>query len=107
MSLREFGRKVFAEVPAVGSPEWTAWVAKSEDLKARVDAVWALVAPEGHWKGPIDALVPGPVALRVSVDDIRYAVEFLTATEPVVELRPYGGYHVTSPGYAAGPAGDH
>ena len=55
------------------------------------------------WKAPIAAEMPGEVVMPVVA-----AIKFYTATVPTVSLDVTTmRYYITSPGYRAGPAGDH
>ena len=55
------------------------------------------------WKAEIAAFMPGEAVMVVTA-----AIEFFTATQPVVRLDTRTmRYLVTSEGYRAGPAGDH
>ncbi len=55
-----------------------------------------------HWKGPVAGFVNA-----ADVDVVCEAVSYFTATVAKVTPGPIEGrYHVTSPGYRAGPAGD-
>lgn len=59
------------------------------------------ICREDDWKGPIDALVPWEAA-SVYIE----AIQFMTATTPTCVQMGVRA-HLTSPGYRAGPAGDH
>ena len=64
---------------------------------------FAAVENPNDWKAPIAAFMPGEAVMIVTA-----AIEFFTATKPVVRLDPRTmRYLVTSEGYRAGPAGDH
>jgi hypothetical protein len=89
-----------------------------EPVKAAMEKAFALVKPEGSdWKGPIARLVLQSEldAANISIDRVKAAIEFFTATEATVEynekcntMRGNGpGYFVEAAGYRAGPAGDH
>lgn len=70
-----------------------------EQLRTAFDKM----ADPDDWKGPITATMPGEcVMLAVS------AIEFYTGATPQVSLNmDTMTYIVDSPGYRAGPAGDH
>jgi len=66
------------------------------------------VQNEKHWKGPIDkVVVVGSLAELAAIGE---AVDFYTATKITARLqkadqtRGFFAYHVTAPGYWAGPA---
>lgn len=65
------------------------------------------VQNQDHWKGPIDAVVVCKDCYEGAM--IADAVEFYTATQATLKVLravpgKYIAYHVTAPGYWAGPA---
>jgi len=66
-------------------------------------AIFARICDPDDWKEPIACSCPGE-----SVMPIVAAIEFYTATIPSVAVNVETmRYAITSPGYRAGPAGDH
>ena len=79
-----------------------------------VAVAFELVAPKGHWKDAIEAVVRVSVmeAAGLTIADVTKSVAFYTATEARAETitgenGSLWGYLVTAAGYRAGPAGDH
>lgn len=80
-----------------------AWVAEQNRLQPMREELFRLVANPIDQRGPIDAIVPAKTDLAMLVD----AIEFFTATTPVITYAGAEGFHVVALGYRAGPAGDH
>jgi hypothetical protein len=90
------------------------WLAAENARKVRMEAAFALVSPEKFgakdWRCPIKAYVTYETlaAANVTIEEVKEAVAFFTATEATVKELPGGpfaGYGVTAMGYRAGPAG--
>jgi hypothetical protein len=79
------------------------WIAEQNRLQPMREELFRLVANPVDWKAPIDTLVPTKTDLAMLVD----AIEFFTATKPIITYAGLDGFHVVAVGYRAGPAGDH
>jgi hypothetical protein len=76
--------------------------------QARMKKAFALVSPdrEGrHWKDRIDARITSEEcrAAGVSLEEVCESVEYMTGTPAKALVTGVGRYHVTAPGYWAGP----
>lgn len=73
-------------------------------LQALMHRAFKLVEPATHWKAPIDAVVTWEALVEadVTIDRVAEAVSYFTGTPATVAHDP-AGYHVTAPGYWAGP----
>jgi hypothetical protein len=72
-------------------------------LSSIMHHVFAMVAPKGDWKGPINATL-NAATCDVEPAVIYKAVEFMTAA-PCTIVETGTEIHVKSIGYRAGPAG--
>ena len=95
--------------------------AKHAVALAKAGLISAACAATVTWKAPIGALILDVEieAAGLTIDDVRDAIEFYTATKATTRRAPIGkrsgqcdgegrmGYLVTAEGYAKGPAGDH
>lgn len=78
----------------------------TEARAKELEVAWKRVEPATHWKAPVDATI---YATEEELVDVLEAIEFYTATPgeaTKVETIGHGIYrfHVTAPGYWAGPA---
>lgn len=76
----------------------------------RMKVAFELVQNAEHWKGAVDAVVTAEqlTAVGVTIADVRESVTYFTGTVATVEQAPSWvalepRYHVTAPGYWAGP----
>jgi hypothetical protein len=81
-----------------------------DEMQARMQKAFNLVAPASHWKDRIDATVRvrDLDAAGLRIDDVREAVVHFTATVPTITHHRFvpNAYKVDAAGYRAGPAGD-
>lgn len=92
------------------------------DHQAKMHAAFDLVKSKSDWKKPIAKVVAGfeLAAAGVTIEDVKEAVAFFTATEADVVPTTVLAHHkdgmvcfeapaflVNAAGYRAGPAGDH
>ena len=66
-----------------------------------LSAAFDKVSNKDHWKGPIDCVVSLTAEELVTT---AHAIPFYTATGANFTALGDGKYHVTAPGYWAGPA---
>lgn len=67
-----------------------------------IEQAFNAVKDPRDWKAPISTTVP-----KESKDLVVAAIEFYTATIPVVAEMINGHFAISSEGYRNGPAGDH
>jgi hypothetical protein len=79
-------------------------------MKRAFELVDPTVAGVRDWKAPIHVfgtertINAALTALDVTLDDVKAAVEFYTATTATVEVEADGLLHIRAAGYRAGPA---
>jgi len=80
-------------------------VLKHTGFKEEVlEAAFKLVQNKDHWKGPIDTSIRKDCG--ISLEAIRKAVTFYTATDAVITPLADNYFRVEADGYYAGPASD-
>lgn len=95
---REVREALAAVEEAGGVISGPDYIFTRQDLSTALDRI----VDSSDWKGPIDKVIPR-TTLKVS----QVACEFFTATTLNVFVIDDDYVRVTSPGYRAGPAGDH
>ena len=69
--------------------------------QAELDAAFALVAPKGNWKMPINATLPMASVTADDLAKIAFAVTFFTGSNATVSVTKTGKLFLTAPGYYA------